>query len=269
MNKNISIIGCGWLGTPTALKLLELGYNVKGSTTQTTKLASLQKQGITAYHVSLHADKIEGEATAFLEGSDVVLINVPPKLRGPVKENYVSKMQWLYQKLITAGSKWVLFVSSTSVYGNAEGIVTEDTPTQPTTTSGKQLVASEVLFKKGPWKTTIIRFGGLIGPNRHPVNHLSGKTNLANGEELVNLIHLDDCIHMITTILQNGYTETTFNGVYPNHPTKREFYTQEAVRKGLEPPLYSQNIKNFPKKTISCRNFLNKNHILQTTIKST
>ncbi|TKD67013.1 SDR family NAD(P)-dependent oxidoreductase [Flavobacterium sp. ASW18X] len=269
MNKKISIIGCGWLGTPTALNLQELGYHVKGSTTKANKVASLQALGIAPYIVRLHEDKIEGDITAFLEDSAIALINVPPKLRGPNKENYVAKMQLLYQELINAQCKWVLFVSSTSVYGNAEGIITEDTPTQPITESGKQLVQAEALFKKGPWKTTVIRFGGLIGPNRHPVNHLSGKSNLTNGDELVNLIHLDDCIHMITTILLHEYAEITFNGVYPNHPTKREYYTQEAVRKGLKPPGFSQKIKNFPQKKILCRNFLNKNHFLQTTLKST
>ena len=37
MNKNISILGCGWLGKPLVIKLIEEGFTVKGSTTTTRK----------------------------------------------------------------------------------------------------------------------------------------------------------------------------------------------------------------------------------------
>mgnify|MGYP003615968040 CR=1 FL=1 len=39
----ISILGCGWLGFPLAQKLIETGYEVKGSTTSESKLEALKK----------------------------------------------------------------------------------------------------------------------------------------------------------------------------------------------------------------------------------
>ena len=38
----------------------------------------------------------------------------------------------------------VVFVSSTSVYGDLEGIVTEETEPKPSTESGKQLIARKI-----------------------------------------------------------------------------------------------------------------------------
>ena len=64
-------------------------------------------------------------------------------------------------------------MSSTSVYGDSFPIVeiTEETKPNPDTESGKQLVIAETLFvQSNPhFKTTVIRFGGLLGDDRHPV----------------------------------------------------------------------------------------------------
>ena len=49
MNKEISILGCGWLGFSLAKALTKLGYQVKGSTTTINKLEQLKEIGIASY----------------------------------------------------------------------------------------------------------------------------------------------------------------------------------------------------------------------------
>ena len=100
-------------------------------------------------------------------------------------------------------------------------------------------------------RTTVIRFGGLIGPNRHPVTMLSGRQELSNGNHPVNLIHLDDCIRIIIAVLQNSWWNETFNGVYPEHPTKQEYYTSEAHKRGLQIPDYKEDNSIGGKKILS------------------
>ncbi len=242
MSETIGIIGCGWLGYPLALSLVQEGHTVHGSTTSPNKLEQLQNSGILPCHLALSEDKIEGDIHAFLKDVTILIINVPPKLRGGNNENYVAKMQLLCAAVKSSSVKKVLFVSSTSVYGDSEGIVTEQTPTNPTTESGKQLVASEQLFwTDAELHTTIVRFGGLIGPERHPVNHLAGRKALPNGNAAINLIHLDDCIRILKTIITHNYWGEVFNGVYPHHPSKKEYYSIEARQRGLEPPEYLKN----------------------------
>jgi len=78
----ISILGCGWLGLPLAKALLENGFLVKGSTTSVGKLSVLKNLGIQAFQIELSETKIQGEVDSFLENSKILIIDVPPKLRG-------------------------------------------------------------------------------------------------------------------------------------------------------------------------------------------
>ncbi len=254
MIKTVAIIGCGWLGLPLAKSLILDGYNIHGTTTSEVKLGMLQKEGISPFLISISENTIAGDISRFLRGAEILVINVPPKLRGANKENFVKKMQLLLAGVKAAKTKNVIFVSSTSVYGNIEGEITEDTIPQPSTESGKQLLGSESLFINTPkLRTTIIRFGGLIGPNRHPVTMLSGRKGLTNGNTVINLIHLEDCIGIIKAIIHNEWWDELFNGVYPFHPSKQEYYTIEAQKRGLTKPEYLDASLNSGEKIASRR----------------
>lgn len=269
MNKKIGILGCGWLGLPLAKQLIRNGHSVFGSTTSHQKLGLLQNEGIAAFKISLSPNSIQGDINGFLSKIDILIINVPPRLRGKHTESFVDKMKLLHLEIKKSRVSKVLFISSTSVYGPVTGEVTEETHPMPTSESGIQLYESEQLFKEGPaFRTTIIRFGGLIGPTRHPVTMLSQRKNLSNGDDPVNLIHLYDCIHMINTIIDNDYWDELFNGVYPLHPKKREYYSQEAAKRNIAPPLYSVKTEESLGKIVVCKNFMNKSHRFITPITS-
>ena len=260
MKNTVGIIGCGWLGLPLAKSLIQEGYDVRGSTTNELKLAILEEEGIMPYLIVLGQDGITGPIKEFLSGLHVLIVNVPPKLRGKNNESYVLKMKFLHNEIGKSSVKKILLVSSTSVYGAAGGEVTEDTLPMPVTDSGRQLLEVEKIFQKdASIQTSIIRFGGLIGPKRHPVTMLSGKRNLNNGNERVNLIHLDDCIHLIKAVLANNWWDEIFNGVYPEHPLKRDYYSYMADKNKLPRPQYltSESIKS--EKIIISMKFLNKN----------
>ncbi|MEM7380937.1 MAG: NAD-dependent epimerase/dehydratase family protein [Bacteroidota bacterium] len=268
MSKAIGILGCGWLGFPLAKELLQKGYTVKGSTTSQEKVLQLKDAGIIPHIIRLEEDHIDGNPE-FFEGLSAIVVNVPPRLRGVNKSNYVAKISQVAKALCTSGVPRVIFVSSTSVYGDSLGEVTEDTPPQPVTASGIQLLESEALLMgEADFETAIIRFGGLIGPTRHPATMLSGRQGLTNGDDPVNLIHLEDAILMIITILEKGYWNEIFNGVYPDHPLKRDYYTSETLKRGLEPPKYEKKSGKIPGKIVKSRNFLNKKGAFLTPIRS-
>jgi nucleoside-diphosphate-sugar epimerase len=52
------------------------------------------------------------------------------------------------------------------------------------------------------FKTTILRFGGLIGEDRNPIRFLAGRENLENPDAPINLIHQTDCIGIILRIIE-------------------------------------------------------------------
>ncbi|HSN48981.1 MAG TPA: hypothetical protein VLR29_09485, partial [Flavobacterium sp.] len=127
----ISILGCGWLGLPLAKALLENGFTVNGSTTSRDKLLVLKNFGIQAFKIELSETKIQGEVDSFIENSKILIIDIPPKLRGISEENFVSKIKNVIPFIEKSTVENVLFISSTSVYGDDNMIVTEETELNP------------------------------------------------------------------------------------------------------------------------------------------
>lgn len=261
----ISILGCGWLGLPLAKKLIEEGYSVNGSTTSENKLSTFRDLGINPFLVilsevegALENESVSKTITDFLAKSETLIIDIPPKLRGsaasfptPLEMTFVKKIENLIPFIEKSTVKKVLFVSSTSVYGDENGMITEETEPNPDTESGKQLLLAEALLQNNRnFETTILRFGGLIGEDRQPVKFLAGKENLENAEAPVNLIHQNDCIGVIQEIINQSKWNEVFNAVAPFHPTRSAYYTQKAIDLNLALPKFSSEKSNI-KKTIS------------------
>lgn len=241
--QKISVLGCGWLGLPLAKKLIDSGFIVNGSTTTSEKLSKLEDAGIVPFIISLTEEGISGEVREFLKDSEVIIINIPPKLRSVSSENFVAKMERLIPFIEKSSVQKVLFVSSTSVYGNQDGVITEEIIPEPNTESGKQLLQTEKLLQSNSsFKTTILRFGGLIGEDRHPVKYLAGKENIESPDAPINLIHQKDCIEVIFKIIGSDVWGETFNAVAPFHPTRKEYYTQKALEMNLALPKFTESI---------------------------
>jgi nucleoside-diphosphate-sugar epimerase len=239
--RKISILGCGWLGFPMAKRLVEKGFSLTGSTTSENKLPILKQFGIEPHLITLSENTVEGKIDDFLKDSEILIIDIPPKLKGDNKENFPRKIQNLIPFIQKSGIKKIVFISSTAVYSDDNNVVTESTIPNPDSESGKQLLKAENILQNHPeFETTIVRFGGLIGEDRHPVKYLAGKENLENPEAPVNLIHQDDCVEIIINIIENNHWNKLFNAVAPFHPTKKEYYTQKAIERDLPLPKFSE-----------------------------
>jgi nucleoside-diphosphate-sugar epimerase len=235
----ISILGCGWLGFPLAKALIENGFSVKGSTTSLGKIARLENAGITPFLIEIGENGINGNVDEFLKESSILIINIPPKLRGNSTENFLSKIKNILPIIEKSGIKKVLFVSSTSVFSDENELVTEVTIPNPETESGKQLLECEkLLHENSHFETTILRFGGLIGEDRNPIYFLAGRSNIENPDAPINLIHQEDCIGIILKIIESNCWQETFNAVAPFHPTREEYYSQKAKEYNLELPIF-------------------------------
>jgi nucleoside-diphosphate-sugar epimerase len=234
----VSILGTGWLGLPLAKALIAEGYAIKGSTTTADKLELIKQEGVEPYILDLDKFSIE-DTIAFMKGSDVLIINIPPKVKAN-EVSYADRLSQLLPFIGQEGISRVLFVSSTSVYADDNTTVTEFALPMPDTESGKQVLEAELIFEEAmSFKTTILRFGGLIGADRHPVKFLAGRENIANPEAPVNLIYLEDCIGIISKIITADCWGEVFNGVSPDHPSREDYYTRKAVESGLPAPKFN------------------------------
>ena len=230
--RTIGILGCGWYGFALAEALLADGYAVKGSTTSERKLTLLKEAGIKPYIVNLATPKFD---TDFFD-CDVLIISIPPRKNNNASVSYVDQIKIICE---VAKAKQVIFISSTGIYQDGNFIVDENTIPEPTSETGKSLLAAETALKNNlTFTTTIIRFGGLIGPNRNLAKHFAGKTAISNGLAPVNLIHLYDCIGLTKAILSKNAFGNIYHAVSPNHPTRAAFYTQSCIDSEFEKPKF-------------------------------
>ena len=235
--KSISILGCGWLGLPLGRFLVAQGYQVKGSTTSESKLAEIKEAGIEPFLIEV-TDQIAGDFARFAAPDDILIINFPPRRIPDIEEVYPRQLQAIAERL--PQSQQVLFVSSTSVYPNINGTVTEDMELEPEKESGKALVKAEQLLQEHFGEnTTMLRLAGLVGYDRLPGRFLANKKEVKGGDAPINVIHQDDCIGLIVKILELEKWGTVYNGCADKHPLRKDYYTRAAEKIGLEPPTFA------------------------------
>jgi len=242
MGKTVAIAGLGWLGLPFAQRLMTLGYTVKGSVTTEKKAKKLVNSGFDAYAIEISEVGVDGAVQDFLNNVDYLVIMIPPGLRRNTGADYVLKMSHFLSEIELSNCDKVILVSSTSVYDDSQGKVTEKDVPRPQNEAGRQLVQVEQLFFNAPFiETAIVRFGGLFGGNRQPVKYLAGREQLRGGNAPVNLIHRDDCIGILTEIIQQDTFERIFNAVTPQHPMKEPYYSKMAKKLKLEAPQFRKD----------------------------
>ena len=219
----ISILGSGWLGLPLAELFVTQGYRLKISTRSPERLPMLAALPGEACIVDIA--KPLDDIDVFLQ-ADTLIVNITSK--------DIDGFERLLQKIEASGIESLLFVSSTSVYPVKSKVVSEAAGEE---SSDHPLVIIENLFRQSEqFRTTIVRFAGLIGGSRHPGRFFRGGKTVKNPGANVNLIHLDDCINIIDLIVANNIWGETFNACADTHPSKREFYSHAADMMGAPSP---------------------------------
>jgi len=230
----VSILGCGWFGRALAAELLAKGYTVKGSTTNHEKLVELAALGIKPYLINF-PDAAENDPDFF--NCDVLVVSIPPKFRKGESGVFLPKVESIINSIERHGIKHVIYTSSTGVYGDSQGVVNELVEPQPQDEPGQLLLKAEQAFQsRTNFKTTIIRFAGLIGPGRHPGRFFASKKNVPNGLSPVNMVHLDDAVGITLKVIEKATWGQVFNACASSHPSRTGFYTRFTQQLGLPVP---------------------------------
>ena len=225
----ISILGCGWLGLPLAIELSKKGYTIKGSTTSDIKIDILKSNGIGPFIIDLN--KRDYEITNFLS-SEVLIIAIPSK--------NVNDFKRLLLHIENSKIQKVIFISSTSVYQNSNKTVTEESEIKKTPLSEIESLFRSIIN----FKSTIVRFSGLIGYDRKPGNFFKNGKIIQNPEGFVNLVHRDDCLQIIEKILEMNIWDITLNACSNTHPSRRDFYTKEFAKEKRNCPVFNEQSLN-------------------------
>lgn len=238
--KRISILGGGWLGLPLAIKLKETGHPVKVASRTPERLAQIRAAGLDAFAYDI--DHIEPvDSNDFLD-ADTLIINITCK--------NVESFENLIRKIEQSPIQQVLFISSTSVYRNSSNLllpaISED---HFASLIPCPLLEIETLFQKNThFQSSIIRFSGLIGYQRHPgkffLSHNDDDDSvycktIKNPDARVNMIHRDDCIAIIKQLVEQNCWGEVFNACASEHPLRRDFYRQALQHLGGYEPVFS------------------------------
>ena len=216
----------------------EAGFSVRGSARDPEKLPALSEEGIEPYLIDI-SPEVSGENTDEFFSSDVLFINFPPGRRDDIETYHEKQIRSLIGAIPNPEGKMVVFASSTSVNPNTNGVVREQDSLCPDKPSGKALVRVERILMDHPGiDTTVIRFSGLIGYDRAPIKSIKRKKLVLNPDCPLNLLHRDNCVGIVLRVITLDVRNTTLNATCDEHPTKREYYSREARRYGIEPLLF-------------------------------
>lgn len=238
--KQISILGCGWLGLELAKSLIIENYVIKGSTTSAAKLEILERNDIKSYQINLNETFDKSVFEDFLADSKILIISIPP--RNSNEKTHSEWIKYLIPIIENSEIDFVIYTSSIGVYQDIPKVISEDFEANPITSSGNELLLAEAnLLESKKFKSTILRLGGLVGEDRHPIFSMQGKTNVSKPKAGINLIHRLDIIEIFKLIFQDLNSNEVYNIVYPEHPERQKYYTKKAVENDLKIPEFEEN----------------------------
>jgi nucleoside-diphosphate-sugar epimerase len=117
---------------------------------------------------------LAGDVTApatlqFPDGLDYVFVLLAPGESGEAayRRVYLEGTRHVLTALAGQRLQRVFWISSSSVYGQDDGSVVDETSvTAPQSATARVLLESEALVRASPWPATIVRFAGIYGAGR-------------------------------------------------------------------------------------------------------
>jgi nucleoside-diphosphate-sugar epimerase len=191
----ILLAGCGDLGTEAGLRFAAAGHRVVGWRRSPEKLPAAI-EGVAADLGSADLPPVPADTTAV-----VVAVAADSPTEAAYQAAYVDGLTHVLDALERDGvtPRRVLFVSSTAVYGDADGgWVDESTTTTPGGFSGRVLREAEELLLSRLRGTgsvgVVLRLGGIYGPGRTRLidQVRSGTAVIPDEPRFTNRIHRDD-----------------------------------------------------------------------------
>jgi nucleoside-diphosphate-sugar epimerase len=240
----VLIVGCGYAGLPLGAELVRQGHEVFGLRRTGGAETELKAAGIKP----LLADITQPAALAKLPPAFDYVVNTVSSTKGGVEayqQVYLQGTRNLIAWLETAPPKRFVYTSSTSVYGQTDGsAVKESSAVEPASATSQILVQTEKLLldaaRQKNFPAVILRVGGIYGPGRGHLflQYLKNEAKMAGkGERLINMIHRDDLVGIISASLKHGRPGEVYNAVDDEPVSQLHFFRwlSETLGKWMPP----------------------------------
>jgi nucleoside-diphosphate-sugar epimerase len=242
---HVLIIGCGYLGLRAARVWIARQHAVTALTRSPDRANEWANLGINP----VLGDVMEPNTLAGLPEADACLYAVGFDRSGghEKRDVYVNGLRNVL-RVIEQRIPRLIFISSSSVYGQDQGeIVDESSPTRPLTEGGRICLEAEQVVRefypegKLQRPAVILRLAGIYGPGRliGRIDQLRQRIPIsANPRAWLNLIHVDDAVQAVLELADEAPAATTFL-LSDNHPLRRgEFYETLARLVGAPAPVF-------------------------------
>jgi nucleoside-diphosphate-sugar epimerase len=244
---SVLILGCGYLGTALAQRLMSEGIRVGALTRNVQQGEYLKTLGLDEVVV----EEIDSDAWHLqIKGEYKAVVNCVSSAGGGLagyQKSYVagqhSFLKWAqHQDLET-----VCYTSSTSVYPQDGGVwVDELALTEPASETAAILLEAERLILEAETLSSdryVLRLAGIYGPQRHYMIdqlRLGTKVLPGDGKPNLNSIHRDDAVDAIVLLLRKrvGTGVEIFNVCDGEPIPKIELIQLLAVRMQCECPIF-------------------------------
>jgi nucleoside-diphosphate-sugar epimerase len=254
MSSRILIIGCGYVGLPLALRLIEQGHEVSGWVHSTASAATLREHHFERIVIGSVANEEVWAGVA--EKYDVVIHGASSGRGGPEAYREVFLEGVARMKVHQAQARKIL-ISSTSVYGQTLGeIVTEESPAEPITETGRILREAEKAALDA--EAMVIRSSGIYGPGRAVLweKFRRGEAVIeGDGQQWINQIHRDDLVAALLHLVDKGAPGEIYNASDGAPVTQLDFYEwcAEFLQKPLPPygPINTQRKRGLTNKRVA------------------
>lgn len=226
------IVGCGYLGRRVGRLLSDRGERVFGTVRTSARAVELAAWGVEPVVANVNRP----ESLGGLPESDRVLycVGFDRSAGIPMRTVYVDGLS-LVLRALRGRTNRIVYASATSVYGhNDGGWVTEDSPTEPTTESGRvcldaETFAGTICTAQGQG-LVVVRYSGLYGPDR-----VLRRAALERGEPItgdptkyLNLIHIDDAASAAVVALERGESGRVYLATDDRPVERQEYYRLAA-----------------------------------------
>lgn len=232
-------VGFGDLGQRTLPQLLDLGYQVTGARRTEAKPDSAAGARLTSGNAQTREAWLQWLAK---RPQSIVLTLTPFAYTAEAYQtSYLQPVQTLLTVLaeLPDYQPFVFFVSSTSVYGQAEGAwVDENTQPVPDGFSGETMLACEQLLLNSSYSGAILRCSGIYGPGRLRMLESVRTKTVKVRYEWTNRVHADDVARAIVFLIERRQINANMEvyAITDSHPALHaDVVTWLAQQLGVEP----------------------------------
>jgi nucleoside-diphosphate-sugar epimerase len=229
------VIGCGYLGLRVALRLREAGEEVFATSRRPERFAEFSAHFLRP----ILCDVLRPNPLPEVEGV-TYCVGFDRAAGASTRQIHVEGLAAVLDRL--PGTPRFVYVSSTGVYGQADGgEVDETAATEPADESGRAVLEAERLLRRRRPDAVVLRFAGIYGPGRllREASVRAGEPIAADPRKWLNLIHVEDGADVVAAALSKAEAGLTCNVSDGAPVRRRDFYAVLASLLGAPPPRFA------------------------------